>query len=166
MHARMLPFVLFATVWAAWASEAEKLSWQDCGLLADERGIEMLAYAHEPDPIVLGQPYSIVRRFRSLLDRPIQNLTEKFQGYVKVPGLAEWSESFGAGPFSRCGDEQFQTKCPLESGAEFTFRERHPITHVTSPETHKAVEHYFADGVFVGCAVVEYSYVAPSSVQV
>ena len=57
--------------------QAQDLSWQDCGLLADERGLELLQYAHEPDPIVLGEPYNISRRFRSLLKRPIYNLTER-----------------------------------------------------------------------------------------
>ncbi|CAE7023110.1 unnamed protein product [Symbiodinium natans] len=144
-------------LWAyAWQGGASALSWQDCGLLADERGLELLEYHHEPDPIVLGQPYSITRRFRSLLDRPIRNLTEKFQAYNRS-GEA-WSPTFAAGPFSRCGDQQFQTKCPLEPKAEFSFHERHPTTHAQLGE-HRAVEHYFADGAFVGCAVVVYRYV-------
>eukprot|EP00438_Fugacium_kawagutii_P004118 Skav212870 [mRNA] locus=scaffold151:64745:65224:- [translate_table: standard] len=147
--------LLFSAVWAS------NLSWQDCGLLADERGIELLEYSHEPDPIVLGQPYTITRRFRSLLDRPIQNLTEKFQGYRRT-GPTVWSPSFAPGPFSRCGNQQFQTPCPLDPRAEFAFREIHPVTHVAAPETHRAVEHYFADGTFVGCVVVVYSYVAPN----
>ena len=33
------------------------------------------------------------------------------------------------------------------------------VTHVRQPGSHRAVEHYFADGSFVGCAVVVYSYV-------
>ena len=143
----------------AWAS---KLQWQDCGLLADERGLEMLEYSHAPDPIVVGEPYSITRRFRLLLDRPIQNLTENFWGY-KQTGPAAWSPTFAPPVFSRCGAEQFQTKCPLEPHAVFAFHEQHPGTHVVAAGKHKAIEHYFADGIFVGCGVVEYSYVAPNT---
>lgn len=47
-------------------------------------------YSHAPDPIVVGEPYSITRRFRLLLDRPIQNLTEKFWGYKQTGPAVSW----------------------------------------------------------------------------
>ncbi|CAE7474823.1 unnamed protein product [Symbiodinium pilosum] len=157
--------ILWVSALAAHASahEAVKLSWQDCGLLADEKGIELLDYTHEPDPIVLGEPYVITRRFRSLLDRPIQNLTETFQSYNRT-APATWTPTFAGGPFSRCGREQYQTRCPLQPKEEFACHEHHPATHVTGAGTHRAVEHYFADGTFVGCAVVVYQYTAPDPI--
>ena len=150
---------------SAFATQAAKLSWQDCGLLADERGIELIDYKHEPDPIVLGQPYTITRRFRSLLDRPIRNLTEKFQSYNQTAS-ATWSPSFAGGPFSRCGTAQYQTECPLQPKAEFAFHEHHPATHVQAAGTHRAVEHYFADDTFAGCAVVVYMYTMPTATTI
>ncbi|CAJ1423004.1 unnamed protein product [Effrenium voratum] len=150
-----------SAVWVALAAlgcaDAAALSWQDCGLLADVRGLELLSYSHEPDPIVLGEAYTITRHFRTLL--PIQNLTEQFWSYER--NGTEWSFVFGNGPFSRCGAADFQSRCPLPAGAELRFRERHPGTAAARPGRHRAVEHYFSDGVFAGCVVAVYDYRAP-----
>merc|ERR1711879_491701 len=108
----------------------------------------VLEYSHQPDPIIIGQPFVITRRFRSLMDKPIMNLTEKFQSYTRTGST--WNQTFRNGPFSRCGSEQYQTACPLEAGTEFAFHEKHPSTHVALPGDPRAVEHYFADDVFAG----------------
>mmetsp|Transcript_20245 Transcript_20245/g.38281 ORF Transcript_20245/g.38281 Transcript_20245/m.38281 type:complete len:171 (-) Transcript_20245:97-609(-) len=152
-----------ASVLSEAASTQGRLAWQDCGLLADLRGIELLDYRHEPDPIVLGQPYNITRRFRSLLEKPIRNLTERFWGSNRT-APSVWTPSFSNGPFSRCGNQQYQTSCPLAAFAEFDFTEQHPTTHVAQPEEHRAVEYYYADGVFAGCAVIVYAYVNSAEV--
>eukprot|EP00931_Biecheleriopsis_adriatica_P092986 TRINITY_DN66736_c0_g1_i1.p1 TRINITY_DN66736_c0_g1~~TRINITY_DN66736_c0_g1_i1.p1 ORF type:complete len:168 (+),score=23.90 TRINITY_DN66736_c0_g1_i1:96-599(+) len=141
------------------------LVWQDCGLEADVYGIELQEYGHSPDPIIIGKPYNITRRFRSRLDRPIHDLTERFWGTNRTAPEV-WGPTFERGPFSRCGNKQYQTSCPLAPGASFAFAEGHPSTHAVLPGEHRAVEHYFADGIFVGCAVDVYSYAAGSQVVV
>eukprot|EP00930_Biecheleria_cincta_P091187 TRINITY_DN80686_c0_g1_i1.p1 TRINITY_DN80686_c0_g1~~TRINITY_DN80686_c0_g1_i1.p1 ORF type:complete len:177 (+),score=22.57 TRINITY_DN80686_c0_g1_i1:25-531(+) len=145
------------TAVVARAASGEKLVWQDCGLLADSRSIQLLEYRHEPDPIVIGQPYKITRRFRSLLNFSIGNLTEKFWT-TERNASGSWKPAFQQPPLSRCGAEQYQTTCPLSAHAEFGFAEGHPSTHVKQPGEHRSIEHYYADGVFAGCAVVVYSY--------
>mmetsp|Transcript_50412 Transcript_50412/g.155901 ORF Transcript_50412/g.155901 Transcript_50412/m.155901 type:complete len:183 (+) Transcript_50412:47-595(+) len=139
---------------------AASLAWQDCGLLADVRGIELLAYSHTPDPIQVGQSYSILRTFRSLLGEPIRSLTEEFWSFNRsAVDSTRWSSYFHNGPFNRCGQEDYQIGCPLAPHSNFSFEDHHPAArgHGIHGE-HRSVEHYFVNGHFAGCAVVVYQY--------
>lgn len=157
----MSTLLLLSAIFTCLHAEAnEILQWQDCRLLSDVPGIVMLERRHEPDPILIGQPYNITRRFKSLLDVPIQNLTEAFSTTQRT-STGAWEPAFSRPPFGRCGKEQYQTRCPLAAGSEFSLHETHPRTHVSRPGQHRSVEHYYADGVYAGCAVVVYSYAAP-----
>eukprot|EP00933_Yihiella_yeosuensis_P028894 TRINITY_DN22666_c5_g1_i1.p1 TRINITY_DN22666_c5_g1~~TRINITY_DN22666_c5_g1_i1.p1 ORF type:complete len:200 (+),score=16.42 TRINITY_DN22666_c5_g1_i1:60-602(+) len=153
---------LYALLALAASSGATGLEWQDCSLLADVKGLTLLEYSHKPDPIVLGQPYSITRRFKNLLGRQIHELNETVEGYNQtISGSEAWAPaSFKNGPFSRCGTKDFQTACPIAADEEFRFEEAHPTTHVVKPGKHRAIEHYYADGVYAGCVAVVYSYAA------
>uniref|UniRef100_A0A7S1WH96 Transmembrane 9 superfamily member n=1 Tax=Alexandrium catenella TaxID=2925 RepID=A0A7S1WH96_ALECA len=144
---------------------AAGLVWQDCGLLADVPAVEIVEYSHTPDPIQVGQPYVIRRKFRSLLDKPIGNFSEEFWSYNRSAEDSEqWSSYFHNGPFSRCGAKDYQISCPLQPRTTFLFEDHHPASKGHGPHgEHRAVEHYYVDGRFAGCVVVVFEYSNSSS---
>merc|ERR1712039_518049 len=114
---------------------------------------------HHPDPIIIGQPYTIFRRFRSLLPADMYSLKEEFWGFNRSRmNSSQWSEIFHIDPFDRCGTKEYQTVCPIQPRGEFTFNETHPATSVRLPGEHRSVQHYFVNGQFAGCAVIVYNY--------
>ena len=118
------------------------------------------AYSHSPDPIIHGKSNNINKTWLFQSPRPgdmsIRNLTEQVwvshRNSSNVPWVLYFSNTFELCKFH-------SDVCQVQNRALFSFGDHHPPSRSAFYPEFRAVEHYFVNGVFAGCATASYSQV-------
>ena len=135
------------------------LKWQDCSLQAEQPLLRLTQYTHSPDPIVHGKNNTIIKRFEYAAPGlgPIQSLREQVN--VSHRGAADepWRLYF-SNDFDLCSIHP--DLCGTLPGAQVSFSDKHPPSHTSFSPHFQAIEHYFVNGLFAGCATIVYDQAA------
>ena len=159
-----------------YCASAEPLVWEDCG--ASDVGLSVLAYAHDPDPLVAGESSVRSRSFHYCsgddADAPLVTLREEveiqesfldptdpaFPGWDSIPPYFNNSFDVGAA----------QDLVPIAPDSNFSYSDEHSPSSNPNTTWYRSVEHYYGtagnssgEEEYIGCVVVEYQQVAKAA---
>ena len=138
---------------------AQALRWQDCGLQTDRPMLQLLEYAHSPDPLVYRRWNNISKRWQFKdLEQPgatLLTLREKVQVARRNSSTAPW-ETYFQNEFDVCAHHKGICGA-IKSPGTFAYSDHHPPTSSVYSKHFRAIEYFYVNGVFAGCATVLYN---------
>ena len=159
---RLLGTVAMATalvvLGVATLPQVHTVSWQDCNLMAQVPALRLLSYTHSPDPIVHDRNNSISKRWQLMPGLgPLRSLREHVTVSRRKSALAAW-EAYFENTFDLCASSSHPSLCSgsIGPGSNFTYEDEHPPSRGPFSPHYQAIEHYYVNGVFAGCATVVY----------
>jgi hypothetical protein len=130
------------------------LSWQDCGLQSEIPALRLKAYQHAPDPIVYNSSSIITKQWKYTGDGYMKTFTETVVVARRSENHAPWEIYFN-NSFDICA--YHDGICgSVHSGGEFTYYDNHPPSVSLFYPYFRAIEHYYVNGIFSGCATIVY----------
>ena len=146
------------------AARVECVSWQDCSLQSQVPALRLLSYTHSPDPIVHDRNNTISKSWRLEPGLgPLRSLREHVSVSRRTSALAPW-EAYFENIFDLCAPPSHPSLCSgsLVPGSSFTYDDHHPPSRSPFSPLYQAIEHYYVNGVFAGCATIVYDAVNSS----
>ena len=111
---------------------------QDCGLQSDHPILELVEYAHGPDPIVYGSNNTITKRWRvrksGVASTSVSNITEQVTIARQREGDATW-ETYFQNTFDVCDPKQHPGLCPIDLSKVSRYPETETEPRNPKPET-------------------------------